>query len=264
MVVVSPNLIDQYLSNPFVAQVYQLLEDDAEVQTLLRMANVMAVTRLHYNDHGPVHSRVTAGSAMELFEIMRERVQPTLVRDSVGSEDDSRVVALCGAYLHDIGNSVHREEHNIHSYVLAAPILDRLLSKVYENRQQLYRVRQEILHSLFSHDEEVQCLTMEAGIAKIADGTDMAEGRARFPYMTGKVDIHSLSALAIRRLDILRGTTRPVRLEVDMSNPAGVFQIQWTLESKLATSGLQELVEISALQDGREIKAFRYGSDSRS
>jgi len=92
-------------------------------------------------------------------------------------------------------------------------------------------VRQEILHSLYAHDDKVQCLTMEAGIAKVAEGTDMAEGRARFPYLTGKIDIHSLSALAIRKVEILHGSVRPVKLLIDMTNPAGVFQIEWILET---------------------------------
>ena len=258
MVVVSPSLIEQHLDNPLVSKVYGLLESDEEVQTLLRMANVMAVTRLRYNDHGPVHSRIVAGSALELFEVLRQEVQPSIVRDSVGTEEDSRVVVLCGAYLHDIGNSVHRESHHAHSYYLSIPILTRLLGEVYSTKQHLFRVRQEILHSLYAHDDKVQCLTMEAGIAKIADGTDMAEGRARFPYLTGKVDMHSLSALAIKKVEILRGSVRPVKLLIDMTNPAGVFQMEWILETKLSTSGLQEYVEVSAQQDGKELKELRY------
>jgi hypothetical protein len=99
---------------------------------------------------------------------------------------------------------------------------------------------------------------MEAGIAKVADGTDMAEGRARFPYLTGKVDMHSLSALAIKKVEILPGAVRPVRLLIDMTNPAGVFQMEWILETKLSTSGLQEYVEVSAQQDGKELKELRY------
>jgi len=258
VVVVSPTLIERHLGNPLVSRVFGLLEGDDEVQTLLRMANVMVVTRLRYNDHGPVHSKIVAGSALELFEALRQRVQPALVRDSVGSEDDSRVVVLCGAYLHDIGNSVHRENHHVHSYYLSIPILNRLLGEVYGSRQHLFRVRQEILHSLYSHDDAIQCLTMEAGIAKVADGTDMAEGRARFPYLTGKVDMHSLSALAIKKVEILPGAVRPVRLLIDMTNPAGVFQMEWILETKLSTSGLQEYVEVSAQQDGKELKELRY------
>jgi len=257
VVVVSPSLIEQHLDNPVVSKMYGLLEGDEEVQTLLRMANVMAVTRLRYNDHGPVHARIVSGSALELFETLRQHIQPSIVRDSVGTEDDARVVVLCGAYLHDIGNSVHRVNHHAHSYYLSIPILNRLLREIYSSRQHLLRVRQEVLHSLYSHEDDVQCLTMEAGVAKVADGTDMAEGRARFPYLRGKVDIHSLSALAVKKVEIVHGDVRPVKLLIDMTNPAGVFQMEWILKTKLSTSGLQEYVDVSAQQDGKELKALR-------
>lgn len=257
MVVVSPNLIERHIDNPLVSKVYRLLEADEEVQTLLRMANVMAVSRLRYNDHGPVHARIVAGSALELFDTLRRHVQPSIVRDGVGSEDDALVAVLCGSYLHDIGNSVHRVNHHAHSYYLAIPILNRLLGEIYTSKQHMIRVRQEILHSLYAHENGVQCLTMEAGVAKVADGTDMSEGRARFPYLKGKVDIHSLSALAVKKVEILRGDIKPVKLLIDMSNPAGVFQIEWVLETKLSTSGLQEYVEVSAQQDGKELKVVR-------
>ncbi len=95
---------------------------------------------------------------------------------------------------------------------------------------------------------------MEAGAAKVADGTDMAEGRARIPYRTGKVDIHSLSALSIKRVEIVEGGPRPVRILVHMDNPAGVFQIEKVLQEKIQTSGIEDLVEVVALEMGREIK----------
>jgi metal-dependent HD superfamily phosphatase/phosphodiesterase len=90
----------------------------------------------------------------------------------------------------------------------------------------------------------------------VADGTDMAEGRARIPYKTGKVDIHSLSALAIERVEITEGTEKPVRLMVHMDNVAGVFQAEEVLGRKIRTSGIQGLVEVTALENGREIKTF--------
>jgi len=97
---------------------------------------------------------------------------------------------------------------------------------------------------------------MEAGSAKVADGTDMAEGRARIPYRTGKVDIHSLSALSIKRVEIEEGEEKPIRILVHMDNPAGVFQIEEGLERKIKTSGIENLVEVVALEKERELKTF--------
>jgi len=257
MAVVSSNLIFDHLKVPRLSQMFHLLENDVEAQGYLRMANVMAVGRLRYNDHGPVHSRISAGSALEIFKILTEKVTPTTVKDGECGMDGAQLIVLCGAYLHDIGNSVHRTAHYIHGCHMASPILDRLLSRVYPDNPELtLKLKCEILHTIFSHDEEVRCLTIEAGSAKVADGTDMAEGRARIPYKTGKVDIHSLSALAIKKVEIEKGDQRPVRILVHMDNPAGVFQIERVLAQKIKTSGIEDLVEVVALERGKEIKAL--------
>jgi len=70
------------------------------------------------------------------------------------------------------------------------------------------------------------------------------------------VDIHSLSALAIRRVEIVEGENRPVRILVNMDNPAGVFQIEKVLGRKISSSGIGDWVEVIALEKGREIKTI--------
>jgi len=117
--------------------------------------------------------------------------------------------------------------------MIANPILDRLLRKVYLDDVGLaVRLKSEILHTIFSHEDEVKCLSVEAGAAKIADGTDMAHGRTRIPYRTGKVDIHSLSALTITKVEIEKGKRKPVQIFVSMNNQAGVFQIEKVMGEK--------------------------------
>lgn len=259
MVLVSSDLVYSHLNEPRVKEMFHLLESDVEVQSCLRMANVMAVDRLMYNDHGPVHSRITSGSALEIFDILTERVTPTTVENGICSLDDAKLVTLCAVYLHDVGNVVHRVDHHIHGVVMANPILHRLLGMVYKGERELgLRLKAEILHAIFAHDEDVECLTMEAGVAKIADGTDMAQGRARIPYRAGKVDIHSLSALSIRQVEIVKGDKTPVRILVNMDNSAGVFQIEEVLERKMKTSGIEGLVEVVALVKGVKLKRAPY------
>nr|AHM02023.1 metal dependent phosphohydrolase [uncultured miscellaneous Crenarchaeota group] len=255
MVTVSLNLIQSHLNEVKVEQMFRLLESDLEVQSTLRMSNVMAVERLKYNDHGPVHSKIASGSALEIFEHLTQEVTPTTVKNKICSLEDAKVIVLCGSYLHDLGNSIHRIDHHIHGCIIANPILDRLLKKVYpEDAALALRLKSEILHSIFSHEEEVGCLSVEAGAAKVADGTDMARGRARIPYRTGKVDIHSLSALSITKVEIEKGKNKPVQILVSMDNPAGVFQIEEVLERKLKTSGIQDLVDVIALERGIQIR----------
>ena len=255
MVTVSSNLINDHLDEPKVEQMFRLMESDVEVQTTLRMSNVMAVERLKYNDHGPVHSKIVSGSALEIFSLLTQEVTPTTVQNKICSLEDAKVVVLCGSYLHDLGNSIHRVDHQFHSCTIANPILDRLLRKVYPDDVALaVRLKSEILHCIFSHEDEVECLSVEAGAAKIADGTDMARGRARIPYRTGKVDIHSLSALSITKVEIEKGKRKPVQILVSMNNPAGVFQIEEVMEKKIQTSGIQHLVDVIALEKGIQIR----------
>ena len=257
MTLVSPRLVYTHLREPRLLEVFNFLENDVEVQTYLQMSNVMAVERLRYNDHGPIHSRITSGSALEIFNILSRRFTPTTVRDGICSLEDAKVVVLCGAYLHDIGNAVHRTTHHMHGCIIADSILDRILSQVYPTNKELaLRLKSEILHCIFSHDENIKCLSIEAGSVKVADGTDMAEGRARIPYRMGEVDIHSLSALAIRKVEICEGGNRPVRILVNMDNPAGIFQIEEVLGRKISSSGLDEWVEVVALEKGKEIKTI--------
>lgn len=255
MVTVSSNLIKLHMEEPKVKQIFQLMENDIEIQNTLRMSNVMAVERLKYNDHGPVHAKITAGSALEIFNLLTLEVTPTTVQNKICSIEDAKVVVLCGSYLHDLGNSIHRVEHQSHSCILANPILDRLLKTVYPTDAALaVKLKSEILHTIFSHEEEIECLSVEAGAAKIADGTDMAHGRTRIPYRTGKVDIHSLSALSITRVEIEKGKQKPVQIIVSMNNPAGLFQIEEVLEKKIGTSGIEHLVEVIALDKGIQIR----------
>lgn len=258
MVRVSPSLIYRHIRSKRLAEGFTLLENDAVIQSLLNMANVMAVMRMKYNDHGSVHSKIVAGSALEILRLLLDSgVMPSSVRDGVGDIEDAKIITMFGAYLHDVGNAVHRVNHNLHGTVLAGHILDRILPQIYGNSiSKVQRIKCEILHEIFSHDEEVDCLTLEAGVVKVADGTDMAEGRARIPYKVGKADIHLYSALAIKRVDITRGESKPVKIKVDMTNPAGVFQVEYVLLRKLKTSGLLDHIEIVTRHEGAEVKKF--------
>jgi hypothetical protein len=254
---VSSRLIHRNLEEPAVLETFRLLEGDGEVQSYLRMANVMAVKRLIYNDHGPVHAKRVAGSALEIFRLVTEAVEPSCVANGVCDYENAKIIVLCGAYLHDVGNAIHRDRHEQNGLVLAAPILERVLGRVYPYDMELvYRIKSEVLHTIYASDDKVPCLSVEAGVITVADGTDLAEGRSREPYRGGKNDIHSVSALAIKRVNIDKGDQKPVKIQVEMSNPAGIFQVQEVLGRKLTSSGLEDLIEVSTVMGGDEVKAF--------
>ncbi len=73
------------------------------------------------------------------------------------------------------------------------------------------------------------------------------------PYHKGKVDIHSVSALAINNVILEKGEEKPLRITVAMDNPAGVFQVQAVLEKKIRTSGLRDHVAIYVLVNGERL-----------
>ncbi|MEB3780390.1 MAG: HD domain-containing protein [Desulfurococcales archaeon] len=256
MALVSLELVDKHVSrSPLLSKAWKLLQEDVEVQELLRMSNVNAVTRLLYNDHGPVHARIVTGSALEIFDLLLESgIQPsTVMQGVVNTDDQARLIVMLGAYLHDIGNSLHRINHELAGAFIAKDILDRLLPLILENRDGLlYRIRSEVMHSIYATAMDVNALTIEASIVKVADATDMAEGRARIPYMKGKSDIHALSALSIKKVNITPGSVRPVRIEVFMEDYAGIFQIENVLMPKIKTSLIGEYIEVvpRLLRDG--------------
>jgi len=133
MVVVSVRLLDEVLSSSrLLKRVYAYLESDPEVQALWFMSNTMAVSRLRYNNHGPVHAKIATGAALYLYKLLRKSgVESTLLRDGVvSSEEYAWLVPLIGSLLHDIGNSEHRDLHEKIGALLAKPIIDKVLEKV--------------------------------------------------------------------------------------------------------------------------------------
>jgi len=78
----------------------------------------------------------------------------------------------------------------------------------------------------------------------VSDALDMEKGRARIPFASGSVNIHSVSALAIDKVKVMKGKERPVLIEIDMNNSAGIFQIDELLKDKIARSGLQDLLNV--------------------
>ena len=257
---VGPSLLNKFLdAYPLLKKAFTTMTRDSEYAALVEMSNVMAVKRLLYNDHGPVHARIVAGSALEIFErLVASGIKPTtLEHKTVENYEQSLLVVLLGTMLHDVGNSVHRSNHELIGALLSGGLLNRVLTRILGTKTEAkrrYMIRQEILHVIYSTAYDVQSLTVEAGSVKLGDGTDMSQGRARFPYRLGKNDIHAVSALAIEKVTIASSSEKPVVINVHMKEKAGVFQIEKVLQPKIATSGLDKYVEVRAFHNGREFK----------
>ncbi len=228
---------------------------DARLWTFWKCANVMAIDRMGYTDHGPTHVRIVANSALKLLRILvdRGKVVPNIVKDYKMKNDDAEVVVVLGSIFHDLGMIVTRKDHELISALFATEFLNKHLQRVYSEEERAV-VTSEVLHAVVSHEQPRRPLTVEAGIVGIADALDMEEGRARIPFQSGKVDIHSVSALSIRSVEIQEGGEKPITIMITMTSPAGVFQIDELLKPRIENSGLKDYIHVIAEVTGKEEK----------
>ena len=202
--------------------------------------------RLGMSDHSWVHLQIVLNSALRIFRLLhRAGVPSAMETDYVMKAADAEVVIAGGCLLHDLGMSIHRVDHESFSLFLAADLLDDLLADVYDDPERTI-IASEVLHAIIGHRSGGRPLTLEAGIVRVADALDMEHGRSRTSLETHLANIHSLSAAAIDEVRIVEGESRPIRIEVEMNNSAGVFQVDSLLGSKLRGSGLEEHIEVVA------------------
>ena len=225
------------------------VEADSQIKAWWHVSNVNAVLRLAINDHSWVHIQIITNIALKLSRLLvKHGVQPSLVCDYGMTQDDSEVVVVLAALLHDIGMSIHRRDHEDWSLLLAEPKMRELLADIYEEPERTVVVS-EALQAITSHRADGEPLSLEAGILRVADALDMAKGRSRIPFERGSVSIHSLSAAAIDEVRLGDGQTRPVMVEIVMNNSSGIYQVDGLLKAKLKGSGLEPYVEVVARID---------------
>jgi len=241
-------IVDGLRDYPNALKMFHILEKDEETNTLLNLANYIAVRKMGYNDHGPIHARIVTANGVRLIKIILD--SKDLQLDSINglgmTEDDAHLIVVAGCFLHDIGNAIHREEHEIFSVMLAKGLLERILPDLYPEISKRTAVIEQILHALYAHDVGENALTIESAIVVIADGCDITKGRGRLSFDMGKHDIHSISALSIESVDIHKGKTKLIEIHVNMSNSAGIYQVQETLGNKVSKCPLRDYIEIVA------------------
>jgi metal-dependent HD superfamily phosphatase/phosphodiesterase len=128
---------------------------------------------------------------------------------------------------------------------MAADRLPGMLEGLYDEPERTVVIA-EVLQTITAHRVDGEPLSLEAGIVRVADALDMAKGRSRLPFSEGSTSIHALSAAAIEQVTIRDGVERPILVEIEMNNSAGVFQIDELLRKKLRGSGLEEWIEVFA------------------
>jgi metal-dependent HD superfamily phosphatase/phosphodiesterase len=233
------------------------LDGDAEVAAYLEAQNVNPVKRKRYNDHGTKHISIVRNRALCLYDLLKAAKVPfNGAADQGLAEADEAVIVALAATLHDVGHVVHRDDHPYYSIPLAADVLDRVLEHFYDTADAV-RVKGEVLHAILCHHTEEEPLTTEAGVIRVSDALDMERGRSRMPYEMGGRGINTISSQAIREVSLQAGDGTPVLVEIEMTNAAGVYQVDNLLKAKLDGSGLEDEVRIVAVnrhsEDGKQL-----------
>ncbi|HXX88116.1 MAG TPA: HD domain-containing protein [Candidatus Acidoferrum sp.] len=241
--------------NVKLKHVMDCVREDVKLQTLWKCANVMAIDRMGFTDHGPTHVKIVANVALKILRLLVDnKVVPSIVENYGMKNEDAEIVVVLGSIFHDVGMVVTREGHEVYGALLASGFIEKYLLQVYSEEERTV-ILSEVLHAIVSHEEPRRPLTIEAGIVRVADALDMEKGRARIPFQAGKVDIHSVSALSIEKVDIQEGENTPVKVKITMSNSAGIFQIDELLKPRLENSGIKNYIHVVAEITGeRETK----------
>jgi len=237
-----------------VNEVLRYLDEDEEVEAYLEAQNVNPVTRKRYNDHGTKHIEIVRNRALCLYDLLKGAGVSFngATEQGLAEADEAVIVALAGT-LHDIGHVVHRDEHPYYSIPLAADLMDRIVPDLgFYDTPEAVRLKGEVLHAILCHHVEEDPLTTEAGVVRVADALDMEKGRSRIPYEYGGRGINTVSSQAIKRVSLRAGNDFPVMVEIEMSNAAGVYQVDNLLKAKLRNSGLENDIKIVALNEYEE------------
>jgi hypothetical protein len=229
------------------------INEDVEVKTLWKVINVNAIDRLGMSDHGPVHVQIVANTALRLTRILaKNNVELSITKHFGLPYPYAELVVLLASLFHDFGMSINREGHEEFSLFIANNFLHKVLEFLSIEERTI--VTSEVLHAIIAHRSGGKPYTIEAGIVRVADALDMSEGRSRIPYEAGYVDIYSVSAAAIERVEILESDEKPIQINILMNNSAGLFQVDELLKKKLLGSGIENYIKIRAYIERRREK----------
>ena len=249
-----------YHNNSRLKHVIDRVKENTKLQTFWKCANVMAIERMGYTDHGPTHVKIVANLALKLLRILADKhVKPSIVKNYGMKAEDAEVVVVLGSIFHDLGMIVTRNDHEKYSAFVALEFIDHCLTPIYTIEERAI-ITSEVLHAIVAHEQPNKPLTIEAGIVGIADALDMEAGRARIPFEAGKIDIHAVSALSIEKIEIIESSKKPINIKITMSDSAGVFQIDELLKPRIEKSGLRKyfhvIAEITGEKESKIIEKF--------
>ncbi|MEA3475269.1 MAG: phosphohydrolase [Candidatus Cloacimonadota bacterium] len=243
------------------ASVASLIFADKEIQTLQDYANIVSIKRLGFNDHGPVHMRKAALNSLLMFDLLHKAgIKFNLEKEGIGTVEDSKIAVLIASLLHDIGMTASRDNHETLSVILALPIINRLLSKIYNESGKIVIMQSLIIEGIIGHMATQKIHSLEAGLVLIGDGCDMEKGRARIPTLLSQSprvgDIHKYSSSSIQKVSISSGDKKPIKIVVEMTQSVGFYQIEEVLFPKILSSPVKPYIELYG--EVKDEKRLRY------
>jgi metal-dependent HD superfamily phosphatase/phosphodiesterase len=238
----------------------KIIFEDEEIAHIQNYANTVSIRRLGYNDHGPVHMRIAAINAMKMFMLLDNAgIKFNLEKEEVGTKEESQIAVLIGTLIHDLGMSVTRDKHEILSSILSVNIIDRILPKLFDDFEKRIILRSLILECIVGHMATVKINSLEAGLTLVGDGCDMEMGRSRIPSMISQKpkigDMHRYSASAIKAVHFNKGEEKPIRIDINMTQSVGFYQIEEVLFPKINMSPVKPYIELFvSIRDNEKIR----------
>lgn len=168
---------------------------DDEVIAFIRSANESLRT-LGYTEHGQRHAGLVGNIAANILE-------------RLGYEERTCELANIAGYLHDIGNSIHRENHALSGSLMAWRILTQMGMSPAESAT--------IMNAIGNHEEERGFATTPVSAALIiADKSDVHRSRVQNPEMV-TFDIHDrVNYAATRSFVRVRQEDKVIALELEI------------------------------------------------
>lgn len=168
---------------------------DAEVIVFIRSANE-TLRALGYTEHGQRHAGLVGNIAANILERLHY------------DERSSQLANIAG-YLHDIGNSIHRENHALSGSLMAWRILSRMGMSPAECAV--------VMNAIGNHEEERGLATTAVSAALIiADKSDVHRSRVQNPDMAA-FDIHDRVNYASTRSFVrVRPDDKIIALELEI------------------------------------------------
>ena len=220
------------------------------LEQLMQFCNIVSIERLGFNDHGRVHTKMATLNALKILDLLDSAgIKPNVVKEKIGDIEDAKIIITIAAYLHDLGMSISREQHEYNSVKVGDPFIIETLKHIYDDEGMVYILRSYIFECIMGHMAHMAVTSIESGIVLVSDGCDMEKGRARVTTMKRKEphvgDIHAYSAMSISNVQIIKGKNKPIEIYIQMSDATGIFQVEEVLMPKINKSSIKQYIELS-------------------